>query len=88
MIFEKQIEAMYRKNLFTRQDNQGEIFYFAPGDFPGLMAHDYSFKSGAGHDLKGYFHFMEHMHSGVVNDYAMWVVAAMAFVLLYVFIFV
>lgn len=43
---------------------------------------------GFKYDLKGYFHFMEHMHSGIVGDYAMWVVAAMAFVLLYVFIFV
>ena len=73
MIFEKQIEAMYRKNLFTRQDNQGEIFYFAPGDFPGLMAHDYSFKSGAGHDLKGYFYHYSDPIPGrlVVFDHGM-----------------
>ena len=56
MIFEKQIEAMYRKNLFLRQDNAGEIFYFGPEDFPGLSTHAYGFKAGAGHDLKGYFY--------------------------------
>ena len=56
MIFAKQIEAMYRKNLFARQDNQGEIFYFGPEDFPGLAAHGYSFPAGAGHALKGYFY--------------------------------
>lgn len=43
---------------------------------------------GFKHDLKGYFHFMEHMHSGSVNDYTLWVVAATAVVLLFVFIFV
>ena len=43
---------------------------------------------GFKYDLKGYFHFMEEMHSGSINDYVMWVVAAMAGVLLYVFIFV
>ncbi|MBQ8506905.1 MAG: hypothetical protein IJ466_05705 [Clostridia bacterium] len=43
---------------------------------------------GFKHDLKGYFHFMEHMHSGSINDYVMWVIAAMALVILFVFIFV
>ena len=57
MLFEKQIEAMYRKNLYVRQDNAGEIFYFAPEDFPGLQAREYDFKSDAGHDLRGYFYF-------------------------------
>lgn len=43
---------------------------------------------GFKYDLKGYFHFMESMHSGSVSDYAMWVIAATAVVILFVFIFV
>lgn len=56
MIFEKQIEKIYRSNLFIRQDNPTGVFYFGPGDFPGLQAHPYSFKARAGHDLKGFFY--------------------------------
>lgn len=56
MLFEKQIEKIYRSNLFVRNDNPSGIFYFGPGDFPGLQAHPYDFKARAGHDLKGYFY--------------------------------
>ena len=35
----------------------------------------------------GYFKFMEKQHSGVVNDYALWVVVAAALVLVFMFIF-
>jgi multicomponent Na+:H+ antiporter subunit D len=42
---------------------------------------------GFKYNWKGYFHFMERMHSGVVNDYAMWAVAGGALVILYTFIF-
>lgn len=56
MIFEKSIEAIYRKNLFVRQDNDGGLFYFAPGDFPGLQSYAFGFRAKAGHDLNGYFY--------------------------------
>ena len=56
MIFEKQIEKIYRSNLFARQDNAGGIFYFQPSDFPGLNAHPYEFRANAGHSMKGYFY--------------------------------
>ena len=56
MLFEKQIEAMYRGSLFVRQDNPRNIFYFSPEDFPGLHAHSYDFPAGAGHTLKGFFY--------------------------------
>lgn len=39
-------------------------------------------------DWKGYFKVIEGLHSGVVNDYAMWVVAATACIVLFMFIFV
>ena len=29
-------------------------------------------------DWKGYFSFMDNLHSGIVNDYALWVVVALA----------
>ena len=56
MLFEKQIEKMYRANLFVRNDNADGIFYFGPGDFPGLRVHPYTFRAKAGHGLKGYFY--------------------------------
>jgi len=43
---------------------------------------------GFKHDFKGYFRFMDHMHSGKVGDYALWVVVATALVILFAFIFV
>lgn len=39
-------------------------------------------------DWKGYFKVIEGLHSGVVNDYAIWVVAATACIVLFMFIFV
>ena len=56
MIFQKQIEKIYKSNLFIRNDNADGIFYFGSEDFPGLKAHPYSFKAHAGHDLKGFFY--------------------------------
>ena len=59
MIFHKQIEKIYRSNLFVRNDNANGIFYFGPEDFPGLQAHPFTFSSKAGHSLKGYFYHYE-----------------------------
>lgn len=59
MLFEKQIEKIYRSNLFVRNDNPNGIFYFGAEDFPGLRAISYDFKAGAGHDLKGFFYFYD-----------------------------
>lgn len=56
MLFEKQIEKIYRSNLFVRNDNADGIFYFTPEDFPGLRAHAYGFQSRKGHDLRGFFY--------------------------------
>lgn len=43
---------------------------------------------GFKHDWKGYFGFMEGMHSGVVNDYALWVVASGALVTIFMFVLI
>ena len=56
MLFTNQIEKIYRKSLYVRNDNAGGIFYFGPDDFPGLQAHAYSFLARAGHGLRGYFY--------------------------------
>ncbi len=73
MIFEKQIEAVYRRNLYSRQDNAGGIFYFQPSDFLGLSAHPYEFTANAGHTLKGYFYHYPQPVPGrlVVFDHGM-----------------
>ena len=39
-------------------------------------------------DWKKYFEVAQGLHSGIVNDYALWVVCALAFVIVFVFIFV
>jgi multicomponent Na+:H+ antiporter subunit D len=36
---------------------------------------------GFKHNWKGYFSFMHNMHSGIVNDYALWAVVALAIVI-------
>ena len=73
MLFQKQIEKMYRSNLFLRNDNANGIFYFSPGDFPGLQAHPYEFSAKAGHILKGYFYHYEDPVPGrlIVFDHGM-----------------
>ncbi len=56
MLFEKQIEALYRSQLFIRNDNPQGIFYFSPADFPGLQAHPYAFPGKNSQTLRGYFY--------------------------------
>lgn len=41
---------------------------------------------GMKHDFKGYFNRLSNAHSGVVNDYALWVVVSMAVIIIYCFI--
>ncbi|OBY12245.1 proton-conducting transporter membrane subunit [Clostridium paraputrificum] len=41
---------------------------------------------GMKHDFKGYFNRLSNAHSGVVNDYALWVVVTMAVIIIYCFI--
>lgn len=73
MLFQKQVEKLYRKQVYSRQDNAQGIFYFAAEDFPGLHKHAYSFKSQLGHDLKGFFYHYDDPIPGrlVVFDHGM-----------------
>ncbi|MBO5555599.1 MAG: hypothetical protein J5927_00290 [Oscillospiraceae bacterium] len=41
---------------------------------------------GFKHNWRHYFHFMHELHSGVVNDYALWAVTALALAILYALI--
>ncbi len=43
---------------------------------------------GLKHEFKGYFKTIQEAHSGNVNDYAMWIVAALAVVIVFSFIFI
>lgn len=42
---------------------------------------------GMRHNLRHYFSFIQNAHSGIVNDYALWVVSGTALVIVYLFIF-
>ena len=73
MLFDKQVERLYRSQLYSRQDNPNGIFYFSPADFPGLEAHSYTFPARAGHTLSGYFYHYDNPIPGrlVVFDHGM-----------------
>jgi hypothetical protein len=57
MLFKKQIEKVYRGNVFLRKDVDGSIFYFSPSDFDGLVCEPFPFKSFAGVNLSGYVYY-------------------------------
>lgn len=57
MLFEKQIEKVYRGNVFMRKDVDGSVFYFSPSDFNGLICEAFPFKSFAGVNLSGYVYY-------------------------------
>ena len=41
---------------------------------------------GFKHNWRGYFSFMHGLHSGIVNDYSLWAIVALALVMLYMLI--
>ncbi len=57
MIFEKQVVKLYKSMMFVRCDDQGDVFYFSPEDFPGLSWEPYPFTSRQGRRLQGYFYY-------------------------------
>ncbi len=56
MFLRKKLEKIYRSVLFTRRDIEDDIFYFSENDFPGLRKKEYSFKTGKGDTLNGWFY--------------------------------
>lgn len=73
MIFSKQIEAIYRRKLFSRCDDMGTARYLGPEDFPGLKSMAYAFPANAGHTLQGWFYRYDNAIPGriVVFDHGM-----------------
>lgn len=64
MIFEKQIENLYRAQLFGRCDDTGNVYYFSSDDFSGLKKTPYSFISSKGNRLQGYFYHYDNFAKG------------------------
>lgn len=56
MIFFKQIEKMYRKQVLTRFKDYGTVYYFSEKDFPGLKKEPFTFTGSDGQKLQGYFY--------------------------------
>lgn len=52
-------------------------------EFTQIGGHDLFW--GLKHELKGYFSFIQNAHSGVVNEYVLWVVACLAIISIYLF---
>lgn len=59
MLFQKQLEKIYRTMVFGRCDDKGTAFYFSAEDFPGLNKVPYSFVSSKGDKLQGYFYYYD-----------------------------
>lgn len=62
MIFAKQIEKIYRAQIFARCDDRGTVRYFSAEDFEGLRKEPFSFISSRGLKLQGYFYFYENFN--------------------------
>ena len=56
MIFHKEIEEVYKAQLFVRCDDIGIAYYFSHKDFPGLNAERYEFTSSKNNRLVGCFY--------------------------------
>lgn len=59
MIFEKQIQTMFRSQFNKRCDDTGAVFYYSAEDFPGLRKQPFAFSSSRGQRLQGYFYSYE-----------------------------
>lgn len=73
MLFKKQIEKVYRSNVFIRRDVDGSVFYFSPSDFEGLVCEPFPFTSFAGARLSGYIYYYGKMSKNrlIVFDHGM-----------------
>lgn len=59
MIFEKQIVNAFKKQVYSRSDDNGTAYYFSADDFEGLNKRGFAFTSSMGHTLQGYFYWYE-----------------------------
>ena len=66
-------------------DTKYQLFYGGEANFASQVGSDDMFW-GFKYNWRHYFSFMHELHSGVVNDYALWAVVALALAILYAFI--
>ena len=73
MKFIDKVMSIYKKELFTRKEENDSIFYFRHTDFEGLNATPYSFESVKGHKLNGYFYYYDNPKKNrlIVFDHGM-----------------
>ena len=74
-----------RVSLGNVSDTKYQLFYGGEANFHSQVGSDDMFW-GFKHNWRHYFSFMHELHSGVVNDYALWAVVALALAILYAFI--
>ena len=63
-------------------DTKYQLFYGGEANFHSQVGSDDLFW-GFKHNWRHYFSFMHELHSGVVNDYALWAVVALALAIVY-----
>ena len=66
-------------------DTKYQLFYGGEANIPSQVGGDDMFW-GFKYNWRKYFSFMHELHSGVVNDYALWAVVALALAILYAFV--
>ena len=75
--------AKYDKvSLGEASETKYQLFYGGEANFHSQVGSDDLFW-GFKHNWRHYFSFMHELHSGVVNDYALWAVVALALAILY-----
>jgi pimeloyl-ACP methyl ester carboxylesterase len=57
MLFENKILELYKSGFIKRYDNTGDIFYYSPDDFEGLVFEPITFLGQEGHTLRGGFYY-------------------------------
>ena len=78
--------AKYDKvSIGEASDTKYQLFYGGEANFYSHVGSDDLFW-GFKHNWRHYFSFMHELHSGVVNDYALWAVVALALAILYAFV--
>ena len=71
-----------RVSLGDVSDTKYQLFYGGEANFHSQVGSEDLFW-GLKHNWRHYFSFMHELHSGVVNDYALWAVVALALAIVY-----
>ena len=67
------IEKFYKQNVYSRADDNGNLYYFSEKDFEGLEKENYPFVSSLGLKLSGCFYYYHNFKPGriVIFDHGM-----------------